>query len=174
MQDQPNIRLQRLEEAGVSIWLDTLSRELLESGESSDLVQDYGVTGATSNPTIFAKAIIGSQRYDEQLRSLASEATLDTRELFFAIALEDVRRAAAVLPPIHEHTGGRGDGFVSFGCTPDLADDTRGRSPRRSSSGGVSTCPTFDQGAGHVGGRRRHRAAHRSRSQRQRDAAVLG
>jgi transaldolase len=74
---------------------------------------------------IFAKATTGSERYDEQLRSLASDATLDTRELFFAIALEDVRRAAAVLPPIHEQTGG-GDGVVSFDCTPDLADDTGG------------------------------------------------
>jgi transaldolase len=172
MQDQPNIRLQRLEEAGVSIWLDTLSRELLESGESSDLVQDYGVTGATSNPTIFAKAITGSQR-DEQLLSLASEATLDTRELFFAIALEDGpprRRGSAADPRAHR---GGGDGFLSFECTPDLAADTEG-TIARSSSGGARPAQRSDQGAGHVRGRRRHRAAHRSRSQRQRDAAVLG
>src|SRR5215208_1198746 len=115
-------RLQRLHEAGVSIWLDTLSRELLESGEFSELVRDYAVTGATSNPTIFARAITGSGRYDEQLRSLASEAAPDVRELFFAIALDDVRSAAAILRPVHERTGG-GDGFISFECTPDLADD---------------------------------------------------
>jgi transaldolase len=125
VQEQPQIRLQRLRDAGVSIWLDTLSRELLESGEFDELVHDYAVTGATSNPTIFAKAITGSERYDEQLRSLASDGRPDTRELFFAIALEDVRRAASILRPIHEHTGG-GDGFVSFECTPDLADDTEG------------------------------------------------
>jgi transaldolase len=118
-------RLQRLHEAGVSIWLDTLSRELLESGEFSELVRDYAVTGATSNPTIFARAITGSDRYDEQLRSLASEAAPDIRELFFAIALDDVRSAAAILRPVHERTGG-GDGFISFECTPDLADDTEG------------------------------------------------
>jgi len=118
-------RLQRLHEAGVSIWLDTLSRELLESGEFSELVRDYAVTGATSNPTIFARAITGSGRYDEQLRSLASEAAPDVRELFFAIALDDVRSAAAILRPVHERTGG-GDGFISFECTPDLADDTAG------------------------------------------------
>jgi transaldolase len=118
-------RLQRLHEAGVSIWLDTLSRELLESGEFSELVRDYAVTGATSNPTIFARAITGSDRYDEQLRSLASEAAPDVRELFFAIALDDVRSAAAILRPVHERTGG-GDGFISFECTPDLADDTEG------------------------------------------------
>jgi transaldolase len=118
-------RLQHLHEAGVSIWLDTLSRELLESGEFSELVRDYAVTGATSNPTIFARAITGSDRYDEQLRSLASEAAPDIRELFFAIALDDVRSAAAILRPVHERTGG-GDGFISFECTPDLADDTEG------------------------------------------------
>jgi transaldolase len=118
-------RLQRLHEAGVSIWLDTLSRELLESGEFSELVRDYAVTGATSNPTIFARAITGSDRYDEQLRSLASKAASDVRELFFAIALDDVRSAAAILRPVHERTGG-GDGFISFECTPDLADDTEG------------------------------------------------
>ena len=118
-------RLRRLHEAGVSIWLDTLSRELLESGEFSELVRDYAVTGATSNPTIFARAITGSGRYDEQLRSLASDAAPDIRELFFAIALDDVRSAAAILRPVHERTGG-GDGFISFECTPDLADDTEG------------------------------------------------
>ena len=99
-------RLQRLHEAGVSIWLDTLSRELLESGEFSELVRDYAVTGATSNPTIFARAITGSARYDEQLRSLALGAAPDIRELFFAIALDDVRSAAAILRPVHERTGG--------------------------------------------------------------------
>ncbi|MFL5976197.1 MAG: transaldolase [Solirubrobacterales bacterium] len=118
-------RLQRLHEAGVSIWLDTLSRELLESGQFGELVRDYAVTGATSNPTIFARAITGSGRYDEQLRSLASDAAPDIRELFFAIALDDVRSAAAILRPVHERTGGR-DGFISFECTPDLADDTEG------------------------------------------------
>jgi len=125
MKAKPNPRLERLHDAGVSIWLDTLSRELLDSGEFGELVRDYAVTGATSNPTIFAKAITGSDRYDDQLRSLASDGPLDTRELFFAIALDDVRGAAGILRPVHEHTDG-GDGFISFECTPDLADDTEG------------------------------------------------
>lgn len=115
-------RLQELHDAGVSIWLDTLSRELLESGEFAALVDRYAVSGATSNPTIFAKAITGSDRYDEQLRSLVAAGSAATRELFFAIALDDVRRAAAILRPVHERTGGR-DGFISFECTPDVADD---------------------------------------------------
>ena len=62
-------RLQALRHAGVSIWLDTLSRELLETGAFAALVADYSVTGVTSNPTIFAKAIRGSDRYDDQIRA---------------------------------------------------------------------------------------------------------
>jgi transaldolase len=115
-------RLQRLHDAGVSIWLDTLSRELLETGAFGALVDDFAVTGATSNPTIFAKAITGSDRYDDQLRTLASSASDDLQELFFAIALDDVKRAAQVLLPVHRRTSGD-DGYVSFECTPDIADD---------------------------------------------------
>jgi transaldolase len=114
-------RLQRLQDARVSIWLDTLSRELLETGAFAALVDDFAVTGATSNPTIFAKAITGSDRYDDQLRTLATDAP-DLQELFFAVALDDVRRAAQLLRPVHRRTGGH-DGYVSFECTPDIADD---------------------------------------------------
>jgi transaldolase len=116
-------RLGALHDAGVSIWLDTLSRALLDTGEFARLVDDCHVTGATSNPTIFAKAITGSDRYDAQLRRLVAAGVHDNRELFFDLALEDVRRAADILRPVYEQTDGR-DGFVSFECTPDLADDT--------------------------------------------------
>ena len=112
-------RLQRLHEAGVSIWLDTLSRDLLETGEFERLVRDFSVTGATSNPTIFAKAITGSDAYDGQLGA----ATGESRDVFFSLALEDVRRAAEILRPAYDAAGGQ-DGFVSFEVTPDLADDT--------------------------------------------------
>ncbi len=116
-------QLQSLQRAGVSIWLDTLSRELLESGGFARLVAESAVTGATSNPTIFANAITGSDRYDEQLRELADARVADLREAFFALALDDVRRAAQLLHAVYERTEGR-DGFVSFECTPDLAHDT--------------------------------------------------
>ena len=119
----PNPNLRRLREAGVSIWLDTLSREMLETGEFAELISDYGVTGATSNPTIFAKAITDSDRYDGQLRTLAAGGERDPQELFFSLALDDIRAAARLLRPAYEHSGG-GDGFISFECTPDLADDT--------------------------------------------------
>jgi transaldolase len=118
-------RLERLQNAGVSIWLDTLSRDLLDSGAFAELIADSAVTGATSNPTIFAKAITGSDRYDDQLRAAVGAGVRDPQELFFELALEDVRRAADLLRPAYDASGGR-DGFVSFECTPDLADDTAG------------------------------------------------
>jgi transaldolase len=118
-------RLQRLHEAGVSIWLDTLSRELLKSGEFERLVRDYAVSGATPNPTIFAKAITGSDRYDDQLHAAAERGLRDPQELFFQLGLDDVRRAADILRPVYEGAPVC-DGFVSFECTPDLADDGEG------------------------------------------------
>jgi transaldolase len=117
-------RLQALHEAGVSIWLDTLSRDLLDSGVFAELIVDCAVTGATSNPTIFAKAITGSDSYDDQLRAAVASGTRGRQELFFELALEDIRRASDLLRPTYDQSGGR-DGFISFECSPDLADDTQ-------------------------------------------------
>jgi transaldolase len=118
-------RLHELHAVDVSIWLDTLSRELLDSGDFARLVDDSSVTGATSNPTIFAKAITGSDLYDDQLRDASASTGNDSQEVFFELGLDDIRQAAGILRQAYERTGGR-DGFVSFECTPDLADDTRG------------------------------------------------
>ena len=115
-------RLALLRDAGVSIWLDTLSRELLDSGAFATLVADCSVTGVTSNPTIFARAIRGSDRYDDQLRAAVATGVRDPRELFFQLALDDVRSAADLLRPAYAASDGR-DGFASFECTPDLAHD---------------------------------------------------
>ena len=116
-------RLRALHDAGVSIWLDNLSRELLDSGAFATLIADFAVTGATSNPTIFAKAINGSERYDDQLHATVASGVDDPQELFFELALDDVRRAADLLRPAHDASDGR-DGFISFECTPELADDS--------------------------------------------------
>jgi transaldolase len=116
-------RLQQLHDAGVSIWLDTLSRELLDSGAFAALIADCAVTGATSNPTIFAKAITSSDAYDDQLRAAVASGVRDPQELFFELALDDVGHAADALRPAYDASD-RLDGFVSFECTPDLADDT--------------------------------------------------
>jgi transaldolase len=118
-------RLRSLHDAGVSIWLDTLSRELLDSGTFATLIAESAVTGATSNPTIFAQAITGSDCYDDQLRVAGASGVRDPQELFFELALDDVRRAADLLRPTYDQSDGR-DGFVSFECTPDLADDSVG------------------------------------------------
>ena len=115
-------KLQHLQRAGVSIWLDDLSRDLLDDGVFACLIQDLAVTGATSNPTIFAKAIANSDRYDSQIRELVAAGTTDPQEIFFDLALEDVRRGADMLRAVYELSDGD-DGFVSFECTPDLADD---------------------------------------------------
>jgi transaldolase len=117
--------LEALRGAGVSIWLDSLSRELLETGRFERLVRDLSVTGATSNPTIFAAAMTGSDRYDAQIRSAVANGVTEPQEIFFRLALEDVQRAADVLRSVHDESGGA-DGFVSLECTPDLADDTEG------------------------------------------------
>jgi transaldolase len=105
----------------ISIWLDTLSRDLLEDGGLAALMTERAVSGATSNPTIFAKAMSGSDRYDRQLRAELESGVEDPRELFLALALEDVRRAARMMRPLYD-TGH--DGFVSFEVTPDVAYDT--------------------------------------------------
>jgi hypothetical protein len=78
----PNLTLQRLREAGVSIWLDTLSRQLLQSDGFAELIRDYAVTGATSNPTIFATAITESESYDAQLQQLVAGGQRDARNCF--------------------------------------------------------------------------------------------
>jgi transaldolase len=116
-------RLRELHDAGVSIWLDTLSRDLLDSGRFAELIAASAVTGATSNPTIFANALAESSLYDEQLAELAAAGVRDPQALFFAVALDDIRSAADLLRPAYEASDGR-DGFVSFECTPDVADDT--------------------------------------------------
>ena len=174
MQAQPNIHLQQLHDAGVSIWLDTLSRELLESGEFSELVRDYAVTGATSNPTIFAKAITGSDRYDEQLRAAIGAGVDDTQELFFEIALEDVRRAAgAAAPDLRRDRRSRRLRLLRVHARPGRrhAGDNR---PGARALAAAGPSERDDQGPGHRGRRARDRGAHRRRRQRQRDAAVLG
>jgi transaldolase len=116
---QPN-RIGQLRRTGVSIWLDSLSRDMLDDGSFERFERELAITGATSNPTIFAKAICGSGHYDSQLTALLERGVTDPRELFLELALEDVRRAAELLLPVYEQTAGD-DGYVSFECTPDVA-----------------------------------------------------
>jgi transaldolase len=114
--------LNKLQGLGQSVWLDNLSRSLLNSGRLAGWIAD-GVTGITSNPTIFQKALAGSRDYDDSLRALLREGLRDERELFFRLAVEDISRAADLLRPVYEAGRGR-DGYVSIEVSPDLADDT--------------------------------------------------
>ena len=120
----PNPNLQRLHEAGVSIWLDTLSRQLLDSGEFAELIRDYCVTGATSNPTIFAKAITVRTATTTSCASWSSAGERIRRSCSSRSRSTTSARPPALLRPPHTSTAAGSDGFISFECTPDLADDT--------------------------------------------------
>ncbi len=114
-------RLKNLADAGVSIWLDDLSRERIETGNLAGLVADSSVVGVTTNPTIFAGAIADGERYDAQVRSLVADgATVD--EEIFALPTADVRNACDVLAPVA--AAHPADGRVSIEVEPTLANDT--------------------------------------------------
>lgn len=114
-------RLKALADAGVSIWLDDLSRERIESGNLAELVRDKSVVGVTTNPTIFAGAIADGERYDEQVRGLVEQGEPVDR-VIFELTTEDVRNACDILAPVAD--GSSSDGRVSIEVEPDLANDT--------------------------------------------------
>jgi len=120
---QPN-PLWQLKEHGQSVWLDNLSRALIESGELRRLIDEDGISGITSNPAIFAAAIDGSDAYDGQIRELAGDG-MDTLALYESLAIDDIRAAADLLRPTFDSCGGA-DGFVSLEVNPHLARDTDG------------------------------------------------
>jgi transaldolase len=117
-------RLKALSDAGVSIWLDDLSRERIETGNLADLVKNSSVVGVTTNPSIFAAALAEGERYDAQVRELASQGA-DVDKTVFALTTTDVRDACDVLADAGAVTD-NGDGRVSIEVAPDLAFDTDG------------------------------------------------
>jgi transaldolase len=114
--------LHGLAAAGVSIWSDQISKAMLDSGELTRRIEQDAVTGVTSNPTIFAGAIVGSSEYDDQLHDLKS-AGVPAEEIVKTLMGSDLQRACDELLGVFEATGGR-DGFVSVEVSPTLADDT--------------------------------------------------
>jgi len=112
---------ERLHGSGQSLWLDNITRKMLDSGQIARYVEQYSVTGLTSNPSIFDKAI-ESGDYDAAIRDRAAHG-LAGEELFFELAIEDLRRAADLFLPVHERTDGV-DGWVSLEVSPLLANDT--------------------------------------------------
>ena len=117
-----NDRLKALTDAGVSIWLDDLSRERLETGNLADLVKNSHVVGVTSNPSIFQSALADGERYDPQVRELAA-AGADVDKATQVITTDDVREACTVMRPVFDATDGV-DGRVSIEVSPGLAHDT--------------------------------------------------
>jgi len=117
--------LRRLQDFGQSIWYDNIERRMLHSGELARMIQEDGLRGLTSNPTIFEKAITGSNDYDASLaQGLKQGDAQDSRALFFKLAIEDIQGAADLLLPVYEQTQGK-DGYVSLEVSPDLAYDAQ-------------------------------------------------
>lgn len=114
-------RLEQLSALGQSVWIDFLSRELIESGGLTRAIEEDSVVGVTSNPTIFGKALSRGPAYDAQIASTYGDAT----SVFHALAMRDVATACDLLRPVWEQTGGR-DGYVSIEVDPTLAADTDG------------------------------------------------
>lgn len=112
----------RLHDLGQSLWLDNITRGLLTSGTLRRYIDEWSVTGLTSNPTIFDHAIGNNHFYDDAIRQ-KSGAGMSGEDLFFELALEDLRQAAALFRPVHESTKGL-DGWVSLEVSPLLANDT--------------------------------------------------
>jgi transaldolase len=117
-------RLREIEALGQAIWIDNLNRQLLDGGTLRQLVEEDGISGVTSNPTIFEKGMGHSDRYDDAFREVAAE-TNDPQEIFERLALRDVRDACDVLRPTFDETGGA-DGYVSFELPASLAFDAEG------------------------------------------------
>jgi transaldolase len=116
-----NQKLAELSAAGVAVWLDDLSRDRLRTGNLKQLIDEYCVVGATSNPTIFAQAISGSSAYDEQLRALAVREVC-VEEALWTMTATDVRDACDVFAPVADRQPG--DGRVSLEVSPGVAHDT--------------------------------------------------
>ena len=115
-------RLQELAKRGQAVWFDTLSRDLVHTGELKRMMGDDAVSGVTSNPTIFQKALSSGEAYDEDLKKLLGD-TDDPSEIFFSLALQDIRDACDVLKPAYDASDGL-DGYVSMEVEPGIAYDT--------------------------------------------------
>jgi len=131
-------RLHELSELGQSVWIDFLSRQMLQSGKLAEMMEKDAVVGVTSNPTIFQKAIAGGDAYDEQMREVLAEEQ-DPKEVFLKLAVQDVKNACDLLRPVWD--GGRTatSRSRSIRTSPPTH---RGRSTRRSGCTSSWTSPT--------------------------------
>jgi transaldolase/glucose-6-phosphate isomerase len=115
-----------MSELGQSLWYDNIERSLITEGELGRMVAEDHIVGVTSNPTIFQKAISGSEAYDAQIEEIVAEnPVIPIKDLYEALAIDDIQNAADVLQPVYERTNGI-DGYVSLEVSPTLAHDTEG------------------------------------------------
>src|SRR5579864_8776869 len=105
MQLMPDSNLHKLSALGQSVWIDYLSRDLLETGELARLMSDDAVVGVTSNPTIFQKAISQGERYDAQLKEILERGETDAKEIFLQLSSRDIGGACDLLRPIWDESG---------------------------------------------------------------------
>lgn len=119
-------RLRQLQDFGQSIWFDNIHRAMVRGGELASMIKEDGLRGVTSNPTIFEKAIAGGSDYDQAIAELLrNHPGMPIRDLFFALAIEDIQGAADLLLPVYRDTQAR-DGYVSLEVSPDLAYNSHG------------------------------------------------
>ncbi len=117
--------VKKLQSRGQAVWLDFLARGFIANGDLKTLIERDGVRGVTSNPSIFEKAIAGSDEYDDAISALLKQHDRTVADLYEALAVEDIQRAADVLKPVYDELHGA-DGYVSLEVSPYLALDTKG------------------------------------------------
>src|ERR1700689_1367943 len=117
--------LKQLARFGQSIWLDFIRRSLMTSGDLRKMIENDGLAGMTSNPSIFEKAIAEGQEYADFLNELRKDASLDAKAIFERLAIRDIQDPADILRSVYTATSGR-DGYVSLEVSPLLANDTQG------------------------------------------------
>jgi transaldolase len=116
--------IKKLTTLGQAVWLDAISRELIDSGRLQSLIQEDGISGLTSNPAIFEKAITGSQDYSEAIAAIAGEPNRSNEAVYEHLAISDIREAANLLQPLYQSSN-QCDGYVSLEVSPRLANDTQ-------------------------------------------------
>jgi transaldolase len=115
-------KVKNIHDLGQSIWLDSFDRQLMDSGKLQQMIDEDGLSGITSNPSIFEKAVSGSADYDSDIKKLSGEDK-SNEEIFFGFAVNDIGRATDILKPVYVEANGT-DGFVSLEVSPHLANDT--------------------------------------------------
>ena len=115
-------KLVELSRLGQSFWYDNISRDFIESGSLKSMIEQDGLKGITSNPAIFYKSIKDGKGYDELLKTLFADKSLSDKDIFYEIAVKDIKDAATLLMPVYKATGGK-DGYVSMEVDPNFADN---------------------------------------------------